>query len=230
MSEVELYLGDCLVEMNRIKDNSIELGFADPPYWVDFDYKNGLSDAQMNYIEPAKLVNEMRRVSKVVIVTPGISNLYDYPKPDWIYGWFKPGSSRRSRVLNGFNTWEPVLIYGTPSKRVYQDSSYLPTVSNLSDSSANFHGCPKPIRLMKDLITKFTEPGETVADFMFGSGTTGIAALQLGRKFIGVEIDPTYFNLATKRILDAQRAASGQPKQLTGHESDLSDMPLFAAS
>ena len=228
MSEVELYCGDCRKHSAKILDNSCALAFVDPPYWVDFNYKNGLSDKDMDRIDPVWLVSEMKRIAQVAIVTPGISNLYDYPKPDWVYGWYKPGSTRRSMVLNGFNTWEPLLIYGKPSKRVYQDSSYLPSVSNLNGADANFHGCPKPLKLMKEIIEKFTEPGETVADLMFGSGTTGVAALQLGRRFIGVELDENYFNIAVKRITDARRAAQGLPKQLAGRVEDYSDSPLFA--
>lgn len=224
----EIYCGDCRVLSAKIPNGHCALAFADPPYWVGFDYKNGLSDKDMDYIDPVWLVTEMLRISKVAIITPGIVNMYDYPKPDWIYGWFKPGSTRRSMVLNGFNTWEPALIYGKPAKRVYQDSSYLPSVSNLNDSSVNFHGCPKPVSLMKEFISKFTDPRDRVADLMFGSGTTGIAALSLGRKFVGIELDFTYFTIAKRRLDDAQRAAHGLPKQLTGSAIDYADMPLWA--
>jgi DNA modification methylase len=56
-----------------------------------------------------------------------------------------------------------------------------------------------------DWVTKFTDPGETVLDPFMGSATTGVACLKLGRKFIGIEKRPDYFELAVKRITDAQR-------------------------
>jgi DNA modification methylase len=50
----------------------------------------------------------------------------------------------------------------------------------------------------------WSEPGETVLDPFMGSGTTGVACVKTGRNFIGIEIDPTYFAIAEKRIADAQ--------------------------
>lgn len=64
----------------------------------------------------------------------------------------------------------------------------------------NDHPTPKPLALMLDLVADFTDPGETILDPFAGSGTTGVAALRLGRKFIGVEKDPKYFALAVERL------------------------------
>jgi site-specific DNA-methyltransferase (adenine-specific) len=55
---------------------------------------------------------------------------------------------------------------------------------------------------MEYLIRTYTNAGDTVLDFTFGSGTTGVAAKNLGRSFIGIELDPDYFALASKRIAD----------------------------
>lgn len=200
----QIYTGDCRELCRAIPDQSVKLAFADPPYWVNFKYGSGKTDEQMDRIDPAWLVQEMMRIAQVTIVTPGIVNTFDYPKPAWIYGWFKPGSTRRSMILNGFNTWEPALIYGKPQQRVYQDSSYLPTVSNLNDKSANFHGCPKPVSLMAELIEKFTSPGEIIFDPMIGSGTTAIAAKQHGRIWLGFEIDPATAEQARRRVANTQ--------------------------
>ena len=67
----------------------------------------------------------------------------------------------------------------------------------------NFHPTVKPLSLMRYLITLCTREGATVLDPFLGSGTTGVAAVQLGRSFIGVELDPTYFEIAEKRIAAA---------------------------
>ena len=66
------------------------------------------------------------------------------------------------------------------------------------------HPTTKPLWLMQRLITVSTNPDMTVLDCFAGSGTTGVACVQTGRNFIGIEIDPTYFAIAEKRIAEAQ--------------------------
>ena len=63
------------------------------------------------------------------------------------------------------------------------------------------HPTQKPVALIEDLIKTYTNEGETVLDFTMGSGTTGVAASNLGRKFIGIELDDHYFDVAKGRIL-----------------------------
>lgn len=67
------------------------------------------------------------------------------------------------------------------------------------------HATQKPERLMRDLVGLFTENGNSVCDAFMGSGTTGVACMNLGRKFIGIEIEPKYFDIACERIENAQR-------------------------
>ena len=62
------------------------------------------------------------------------------------------------------------------------------------------HPCPKPVSLMEALVRDFTDPGELILDPFGGSGTTGVAAIRLGRRFIGWERDPKYHAVATKRL------------------------------
>ena len=64
------------------------------------------------------------------------------------------------------------------------------------------HPTQKPVALMEYLIKTYTNEGETVLDFTMGSGTTGVACKNLGRKFIGIEMDDKYFDIAKKRIED----------------------------
>lgn len=71
------------------------------------------------------------------------------------------------------------------------------------------HPAEKPVTLMAELITDFTNAGQTVLDPFMGSGTTGVAALKLGRKFIGIEKNPAYFDLACKRIAASLSGARG---------------------
>lgn len=67
------------------------------------------------------------------------------------------------------------------------------------------HPTEKPRRLMAEIVGDFTSAGQAILDPFMGSGTTGVAAVQMGRSFIGVERNPEYFTLACKRIEDAQR-------------------------
>ena len=75
------------------------------------------------------------------------------------------------------------------------------------DMKAEFHPTQKPVALMEYLIRTYTNPGETVLDFTMGSGTTGVAAANTGRRFIGIEMDADYFAIASARIQKAQADA-----------------------
>ena len=68
-----------------------------------------------------------------------------------------------------------------------------------------FHPTQKPVPLMEYLIKTYTNEGETVLDFTMGSGTTGVACANLNRKFIGIELDDKYFEMAKERIEKAQQ-------------------------
>lgn len=68
------------------------------------------------------------------------------------------------------------------------------------------HPTQKPVALMEYLIKTYTNEGETVLDFTMGSGTTGVAAANLNRKFIGIELDADYFKIASNRINEAKGA------------------------
>lgn len=65
------------------------------------------------------------------------------------------------------------------------------------------HPTEKPVSLMTEVISLFTNLGQAILDPFMGSGTTGVACAKLGRKFIGIELDPKYFDIACKRIQQA---------------------------
>ena len=71
--------------------------------------------------------------------------------------------------------------------------------------SQNGHPTPKPEKLLCDWVSDFTDPNESILDPFMGSGTTGVAAIQLGRKFIGIEREPKYFDIACRRIEEASK-------------------------
>lgn len=71
-----------------------------------------------------------------------------------------------------------------------------------AEGQVKYHPTQKPVALMEYLIHTYTNEGETVLDFTMGSGTTGLACKNLNRKFIGVEMDGGYFDIAKERILN----------------------------
>jgi site-specific DNA-methyltransferase (adenine-specific) len=75
-------------------------------------------------------------------------------------------------------------------------------------TTSKLHPTQKPVALMEYLIRTYTNAGDTVLDFTMGSGTTGVAAKTLGRSFIGIELDPDYFALGSKRIADTPEFAA----------------------
>ena len=75
--------------------------------------------------------------------------------------------------------------------------------NNRIASDRGVHPTQKPVALMEYLIKTYTNEGETVLDFTFGSNTTGVACKNLSRKYIGIEMDENYFNIGKDRMLDA---------------------------
>jgi site-specific DNA-methyltransferase (adenine-specific) len=82
------------------------------------------------------------------------------------------------------------------------------------------HTAQKPLQLMEELVTLFTDPDDLILDPFCGSGTTGVAAIRLGRRFIGIEKDPKYAQLARDRIAAEEQGSTLQAKR-AGQE------PLF---
>lgn len=83
---------------------------------------------------------------------------------------------------------------------VQTKTGYPKSILEFQSDSAKSHATQKPVSLMEYLIKTYTNEGETVLDFTMGSGTTGVAAKNLNRSFIGIELDETYFNVAKERI------------------------------
>jgi site-specific DNA-methyltransferase (adenine-specific) len=85
--------------------------------------------------------------------------------------------------------------------RVY--TGFPSNVLYFAKEESHFHPTQKPVALMEYMIRTYTNPGELVLDFVMGSGTTGVACVNTGRKFIGIELDKNYYEIACKRINDA---------------------------
>ena len=93
-------------------------------------------------------------------------------------------------------------IYGKGQTKSYtqENTSYPKQTLDFNSVQRVLHPTQKPVALMEYLIKTYTNEGETVLDFTMGSGTTGVAAKNLNRSFIGIELDETYFNIAKERI------------------------------
>ena len=94
----------------------------------------------------------------------------------------------------------------THTKRVYTHKYPVTLLHFPKDLGCTVHPTQKPAALMEYLIKTYTNEGETVLDFAMGSGTTGVACGNLGRKFIGIELSEEYFEIAEKRIQKAYEA------------------------
>ena len=141
-------------------------------------------------------------------------SLNDYKFQQLLIWHYANNKSPQSRM--GFKqTWEPIFFYRKiNSQRKIRISGsewgkglndfdcHIAAVpqSNFNGVNQKQHPTQKPLSVMRWLINATTEPGELVCDPFAGSGTTGIAAVQLKRRFHGIEIDPEYIKLAQKRI------------------------------
>lgn len=86
--------------------------------------------------------------------------------------------------------------------------NYPSQIIEFSSIGKTVHPTQKPVALLEYLIKTYTNQGETVLDNCMGSGSTGVACVNTGRKFIGIELDEHYFNVAKKRIEEAQEVFS----------------------
>jgi site-specific DNA-methyltransferase (adenine-specific) len=79
------------------------------------------------------------------------------------------------------------------------------SVLDFARDAGKVHPTQKPVALMEYMIKTYTDPGMMVLDNCMGSGTTGVACMNLGRAFVGIERDPAYFKIASERIAAAQK-------------------------
>lgn len=92
--------------------------------------------------------------------------------------------------------------YGKSGTENFQEfTNYPRTIQKIPSEGKTIHPTQKPVELMEYLIKTYTNEGETVLDFTAGSFTTGVACVNLNRKFIGIEKDPKYFELGKDRVL-----------------------------
>ena len=119
-----------------------------------------------------------------------------------------------AKVRTSGNFLKPNETYGLKDKKqyLYDEKLKYPDTKlefhsrkNELNSKYKVHPTQKPVDLLEYLIKTYTNDGETVLDFTMGSGSTGVAAKNLNRNFIGIELDEEYFEIAKKRIEEANQ-------------------------
>lgn len=231
---MKLILGDCLEKMKDIPSGSVDMVMCDLPYgttqnkWDSVIPLEPLWKEYKRICKGAVVLTAAQPFTSVLVC----SNLINF-KYQWV--WEKEPTGNLNAKRRPMPAHEDVLVFGdgiyfpqglvpTLRKRGVLDNSrtqnygmqkreaYVQTVTNYPTSilsvakDKGFHPTQKPVALMEYLIRTYTNPGDTVLDNTMGSGTTGVACVNTGREFIGIERDPEYFAIAQKRIGEALMA------------------------
>lgn len=209
IGDCTLYLGDCREVLPTL--GPVDAVVTDPPYGIGFPY-NSYQDTPEALIDligcfmPAAL-----NIARRVVVTPGTSNIALYPRPLWTAAWTWETTATYGAL--GYSQWQPILFYGEDVKGfgsvngvVKSDRIHFTGGSaKIDHADGDGHTCPKPLTFIHRVLSRFTLEGETVVDPFLGSGTTGVACALSDRRFVGIEIDPRYFDIACRRIEEAYR-------------------------
>lgn len=206
-----LLRGDCVDLVKEIETDSVDMVLIDPPYSTPTVASFGrkvnkrLSDLaiQEHYFSVIKV--ELERIMKPdaplmifcddIYYAVLVGLFYDWKQINLLVwdkkriGMGKPFRKRHENIFYA-NRGAPI-VNGT--------MSHIPTVLEYP-LKKEFHGAEKPADLCQQLIEELTPKNGLVADLFMGSGTTGVAAVRAKRRFVGIELDPGYFETAQRRI------------------------------
>lgn len=192
---IVIYNADCREILPYLP--KVDLVLTDPPYNVGMEYCDG--DMRKDY--KAWCEEWFSQLPRPLVFTPGTVNLalwHEIEIPTWVCAWLKPNQASPN-ALGGFNVWEPILIYGKLGKRLGHDAwrDIIPTASRMHEFD---HPCPKDLPAWSGIVQRVSNIDDTILDPFMGSGTTLVAAKQLGRRAIGIEIEEKYCEIAVKRL------------------------------
>ena len=204
IGDATLYCADCMDVLPTLE--RVDACITDPPYGIGADTGigkvtkegsdfRGAPKGWDSYVPPKAMFEELIQKSKVSIFWGG--NYFDLPPTPTLLIWDKVQPEKFTMAMAEVawcNTGKPMKIYRWKSM-------------SINDGDPKYHPTQKPLGLMHWCIGQAENP-QTILDPFMGSGTTGVAAIQLGRKFIGIEREPKYFDIAVKRI--EQAVAQGQ--------------------
>ena len=191
------YNMDCMNLMKTLPDKAFDLCICDPPYGLiesgwqtgghnglfsNRAYKNGIISA-WDSKPPKEYFVELFRVSKNQIIWGG--NYFDLPPTRCVICWDK------CQPCENFSQWEMAWTsFGKPAGLFKFDNR----------TGDKIHPTQKPVVLYEWLLTHYAKPGDKILDTHLGSGSSRIAAYNLGFDFVGCEIDPDYFKAQEERF------------------------------
>jgi site-specific DNA-methyltransferase (adenine-specific) len=183
-------------------DKSVEIVITDPPYGINIGRQGFIGRGGRQFTRKAWDVaipskdyfDEMRRVSRKQIIWGG--NYFSHYLPSsrcWLVWWKNDGLAT--------GCFADCELAWTSFDKVAQvfNSRWRGFVRDSREERVA-HPTQKALQVMKWCVDSFTSPGDTILDPFLGSGTTAVAAKQLGRRYIGVERDPEYITIARSRL------------------------------
>jgi len=197
----KIYHGDCFELMKELPDKSVDLVLTDPPYGINVVNTTigGSNIAKANKYKPIinddiKLdLSELFRISKNQIIFGG--NYFNLPISK---GWIVWDKKLRNNWNDNFSDGELVWTSFNKPLRIYR-KLYMGCMQS-GKREIRIHPTQKPIELIRWIIENYSKPTDLVLDPFLGSGTTAVACIKTNRKFIGIEIDKHYYEIAQKRI------------------------------
>ena len=198
----KIICGDSLQILKGFPENSIDCIITDPPYGVNTNYGKYYNDSFENW---KTLMNNFfplaQRISKCTLISTskleGEEFLFKYYVPLWRICWYKGACCTRSPI--GFKDWETIFVYGSTKKQVHD--FFMVQAASVRKEIIG-HPCPKPEGWAKWLIEHFSYEDDIILDPFAGSGTTCVVAEKMNRKWIGIEINSEYCEIAKNRIIN----------------------------
>lgn len=194
---VTIYHADCREVLPGMR---ADVAITDPPYNLGIVYGDGTFDRRgvQGYREwCADWFFTIRESAPLTALSCGIANLglwWQIAPPTWVMAWNKPAAMGHCPI--GFNSWEPILIWGVPARKTCD--AFTATVGHNGYPETG-HPCPKPRVWGLELVNRLSRDSDVILDPFAGSGTVLMAAKDLGRKAIGIEIEERYCHIAAQR-------------------------------
>ena len=196
-----LLCGDCIEILKTLPDKSVDLTLTDPPYALGKEYDT-YEDTEENLKSIIKeFMPQALRVSKVMLLTCGLTNISLYPPPRWILAWIYKTTNSRGKW--GFAQWQPILAYGVdPYLREGLGARSDVIEATGLDNQSYDHPCPKPLKFWERLLLRGSpKEGEIVLDPFGGTGVTAVACEKYNRRWIAIEISEKYCEITQERVL-----------------------------
>jgi site-specific DNA-methyltransferase (adenine-specific) len=206
IGDAVLYLGDCYTILPTLP--KVGAVITDPP----FDEKTHTGARLAGAIDFAPLADVPLLVAALLGVCDGwvlafcaFEQLGDYKAAageSWIRAgvWDKVANMPQMTGDRPAQGGEAIAIMHRPGKKKWNGGGKAAIWRHLVERGQKEHPTQKPVSLISELVGLFTQDETTVLDPFLGSGTTGVACINAGRKFIGIEMNPTYFDIACTRV------------------------------